>query len=293
MIKLDCKVFGANIVNYNKKAFTLAELLIAMLIFSLLAVLLVPNVTNNAEKELFATQLKKVQNDVQQAVLLMLSQNQGSLRLLCSGGGIGDTSGCFVKEIANRLEKNVTYDSTDISGNACASATIDRTDKKSVQGQACLFIEREPQYQNKNSAQLAVNGGNNWENPFSAVNLKNGASVAVVFDPICNGAGITDWTVDNSAASVIDTEGIQPANICGYIEVDVNAGKVPNVVGKDIHYFWIVDQDGIIPFGEVDTFTCGVENNGRITTLPKDSNEQSEQLGCTARILQRGKIDYY
>ena len=286
----------------NNKAFTLAELLIAMLIFSLLAVILVPNVTANAEKELFATQLKKVQNDVQQALLVMLTQNQGSLRLMCPGGG-ADSNDCFVKEIGKILEKNVEY------SNAVANDIIppcgddDSGKKKDDKVQACGFKARKPIYLNKENAQLIVNGGNDWAGAFNAVNLKNGASVATVFDPNCNkatnasGTKITDWEIDD----VVDTDGIKPANICGYIEIDVNAGKLPNVVGKDIHYFWIVDQDGIVPFGEVDLFTCGEigtgANKGKIVTNPKDitsgANFLYKQLGCTARIMKRGKIDYY
>lgn len=297
MLELEYKFYGVSIVKNIKYAFTLAELLIAMLIFALLAVMLVPNVTNNAEKELFSTQIMKVQNDIQQAMLMMLTQNQGSLRMLCAGGATpAEKNKCFVNEMAKRLEKTVVYTNTD----ATSCSTQNYADKKSEKAQACQFQERKPQYQNKSDAELKVNGGAGWEQAFSAVNLKNGASVAAVFDPNCNkgttasGENVTDWVIND----VVDTVGIRPANICGYIEIDVNAGKVPNVVGKDIHYFWIVDQDGIIPFGEVDIFSCGVVSTaegskGKITTAPKDSRVTNEQLGCTSRIMQRGKIDYY
>ena len=81
-------VFGVKILvnlSHKKKAFTLAELLVAMLVFGVIAAMLIPNVSNNAEKNLFATQLLKVQNDVQQALLLLMSENQGTLQALCSG----------------------------------------------------------------------------------------------------------------------------------------------------------------------------------------------------------------
>ena len=67
MVELVRRFLGVNGVKIQTKAFTLAELLITMLIFGILAVMIVPNVTQNAEKELFVTQLKKVQNDIQQA----------------------------------------------------------------------------------------------------------------------------------------------------------------------------------------------------------------------------------
>ena len=176
---------------------------------------------------------------------------------------------------------------------------------------ACLFQQRQPQFLNRADAHFTVNGGANWNGPFFVTNLKNGASVAAVFDPRCHGNGIDNALTGGNLANVINNPDIDPDNICGYIEVDVNGSKVPNTVGKDIHYFWRVDQDGLVPFGEVDIFTCGtpeaaqiadldnpgaMRNNparGRIRVKPRDTNNLNEQLGCTARIMQNGKIDYY
>ena len=289
----------------QNKAFTLAELLIAMLIFGLIAVAIIPNVTNNAEKEMFATQLKKVQNDLQQAMLIILSQNQGTLRLVCSDKNDNNLSSCFIDEIDKKLEKNVKYSSDD--ANACNSASINKRDRKNAQAQACNYQSRKPMLINKSPVNLSINGGENNEGKFYAINLKNGATVSVVFNPACSGNGITDWTVSsviakrtnnvqndeehaaeyNDEQSKINSEQQEVVSkVCGYMEIDINAGKAPNTVGKDIHYYWIIDQDGIIPFGEIDTFTCKHPKN-------KEANNISESLGCTYRVLQKGKADYY
>ncbi len=268
---LEYEFYGVNIVKNIKRAFTLAELLIAMLIFAMLAVMLVPNVTNNAEKELFATQLRKVQNDIQQAMLFIKSQNQGSLQYFCSGAGnsISDTSKCFIglrnvtaeskNGIAKKLEYNAIFDHGDTDNDVCNGSTINRADKKNVQAQACAHSERKPAYLNKTDCGLSIHDTNS----FYAVNLKNGATVSVVFDPACSYAKVIQN--DNVLNGAITKSEIQE-KICGYMEVDLNGGKVPNTVGKDIHYFWIDKQDGIIPFGEIDEFTCGtVDGNGKIT----------------------------
>lgn len=260
----------------NKKAFTLAELLVAMLMFALLAVVLIPNVAINAEKELFSVQLKKVQNDIQQAMLIMMSQNQGTLSLLCSGA---DSSKCFVGEIEEKLEKAVMYSHSDYTN--CNVA--DKSDKKSEQGQACAYMERQPMYMNKGEVTLDVID----KTKFQAINLKNGATASVIFDPACAGA-----SVDTVLYSEVEAD-FKP-RICGYMEVDVNAAKVPNTVGKDIHYFWIVDQDGIVPFGEIDNFTCGTyRTSGGIETKPQNETNLVTQLGCTYRVLQKKKADFY
>ena len=284
MVELSSRFLGVTIVKFQIKAFTLAELLITMLIFGILAVILVPNVTQNAEKQLFVTQLKKVQNDVQQALLVMMAQNQGSLTLFCSGN---DPSSCFRGQISKKLENNVKFDYSDTSGNVCKTQTS-ADDKKSATAQACAFIARKPIYLNKKPVSLKINATSG--NIFNAVYLKNGATVSVIFNRDCDGTGIDDWTLSN-----VVTDADIRKRICGYMEIDINAGKIPNTVGKDIHYFWIIDEDGIIPFGEIDTFTCGTVNNGKITAFPSKETGAvtTNQLGCTARMLQRNRIDYY
>ena len=82
---------------YNN-GFTLVEMLIAMLLFAVISVMLIPNVTKNAERNLFVTQAKKVQNDVQQAFLWIISENQGSMKTACASGA--DARQCMRNLIA-------------------------------------------------------------------------------------------------------------------------------------------------------------------------------------------------
>ena len=72
------------------------------------------------------------------------------------------------------------------------------------------------------------------------------------------------------------------------MEIDTNASKVPNIVGKDIHYFWIVDKDGLVPFGEIDNSTCGEEDK-----KVKAGDSALQQMGCTFKLIQEGRITYY
>ena len=114
--------------------------------------------------------------------------------------------------------------------------------------------------------------------------------VSVYFDPNRSTADIVS-SVTGDATLVDYGTGIN-TTICGYLEIDVNASKAPNVVGKDIHYFWIVDKDGLVPFGEIDNFTCGVVADSKFTR-PEKSTDIKANLGCTYRLMSRGKIDYY
>ena len=247
-------------INKYNKAFTFVELLIAMCMVGIISVMLIPSVVHNGERELFSTQVKKVQNDVQQALLLMMTQNQNTLLGYCAGA---NPNGCFIGELKKNLQAKVVFDNDSTELNI-----------QNAPGDAkAKFCARHPLYLNGSDANNAANGGNACS-PFSAVNLKNGATVAAVFAPNCD--------MTNPDILAFNADGAY--KLCGYIEADVNAEKGPNTVGKDIHYFWIIDKEGLVPFGEIDTATCAdntCENAGTVC------------LGCTARVLHEGKITYY
>ena len=58
------------------------------------------------------------------------------------------------------------------------------------------------------------------------------------------------------------------------------------MVKKDIHYFWIVDKDGLIPFGEIDNTSCGtyVDASDSYTTPAS-----GKDMGCTYRLIKENK----
>jgi len=266
-------VFGVKILvnlSHKKKAFTLAELLVAMLVFGVIASMLIPNVSNNAEKNLFATQLLKVQNDVQQALLLLMSENQGTLQALCSGTSASE---CLKGLISKKLESKVEYSGAK-EETGCDEKL--KPDKNPCIQQAA-FETRDPIFLNKNTAAT----DSNKKGTYTAVNLTNGATISVVFVPACETVTLEGITTDSKT--------------CGYIEIDINAGKKPNIVGKDIHYFWIVDKDGLVPFGEIDNATCGVVDDatGDVTTNVTKATDSLTQFGCTYRLVQDNKINYY
>lgn len=261
----------------NKNAFTLVELLVAMFIFSVMAVLLVPNVTQSAEKNLFITQLKKVNNDIQQGLLLMIAKNNGSLMGICSGV---NSNQCFIDELVGSTQSDNSPNTTYMAGGylekrVSYGANVNKSDcnydseLKDPCRQSEAYIAREPQYMNKANVGFVVHK----EDSFYASNLTNGATISAVFNSLCNSSFI-----DGKLTT-------KPAGLCGYMEVDLNGSKVPNMVGKDIHYFWIDPKDGLIPFGEIDDFEC--------INIKTDKSEDQGQLGCTDEIIQKGKIEHY
>ena len=283
---------------YNN-GFTLVEMLVAMLLFALLAVMLIPNVTKNAEKNLFTTQASKVQNDVQQAFLWIISENQGSMKTACSSGADGRQ--CIRNLIAGvpgntnfpkKLESYCSFGHGDANDR---DKNNGRKDASNPAKQDAAYLLRNPEFLNStveynNAFQEGMFADDS--SLYHAVYLKNGAYVSPVFLPGClNGANAA------IANNFVKNAGNTP--VCGYVEVDLNGPKIPNIVGKDIHYFWITEKDGLVPFGEIDNLTCGNPNdNGNYANpandLPENDNAgATHQLGCTARLLNMGRIDYY
>ena len=119
----------------------------------------------------------------------------------------------------------------------------------------------------------------NYPHPknFAAMNLKNGATVR----PVMN------FDTANLNTPICNQKQEDISNICGYLEVDLNGTKNPNVVGKDIHRFWVVNtDDGIVPWGQDDGKKCELNNKGKF------ANKEASD-GCTYRALLDGKMNYY
>ena len=133
---------------------------------------------------------------------------------------------------------------------------------------------------------------NNQPLYFAAINLKTGATVRPI---IIRDASDNICISDNC--------------VIGALEVDLNGTKRPNVVGKDIHFFWIVNtDDGIVPWGEnatYDAFVSNILSGYSILHDPSINNSQcnpsgvgkfnsvDDSLGCTYNVLRDGKITYY
>ena len=283
-------------LNKIKKAFTLAELLVAMMIFGVIASLLIPNVAQNAEKNLFITQLKKVQNDVQQAFLVMISENQGSLQAFCAGG---QDSSCFINEISRRLETKVTFGET-LTNEENDTCVEDNKDEKNACIQQEAYLDRSPILLDKRTSASFIINSSNANNPYKVANLTNGASVSAFFNHVCDKTTYSfkgSAGGSNTSVNLINVD--ENTRVCGYMEIDINASKAPNMVGKDIHYFWIVDRDGLVPFGEIDDTSCGNDKTLSIGADLSDYNKPdkdstvAQQLGCTFKLIQDNKILYY
>jgi len=79
---------------------------------------------------------------------------------------------------------------------------------------------------------------------------------------------------DNTCASLNAAGGGYEGltNVCGWLSVDVNGTKGPNVIGRDIFGMWLLENK-VIPYG-----TSGFSNT---------CNTSSTGLGCSAQYLNQ------
>lgn len=118
----------------------------------------------------------------------------------------------------------------------------------------------------------------------------NGATADANFDLSINGnyakAILSDGTsimFDNTTGycNLDSGDGPLDGSVCGGFSVDINGSKGPNTIGRDYFGFWIT-RTGIYPYGSYnDTRTCET-----------DQNVWGKNIGCTAKILQEGIINF-
>ena len=77
----------------------------------------------------------------------------------------------------------------------------------------------------------------------------------------------------------------QVKNICGYIRIDVNGKRFPNMMGRDVFSFWVT-KDKIVPTG------TQLENKASSSSFENGCIGQAEGRGCTAWLLYNENMDY-
>ena len=124
--------------------------------------------------------------------------------------------------------------------------------------------------------------GNCWHSS-NSVQLLNGHQATLVNSLLGSGFILSDgtlFTVFNQSGNCSGS-GI---NRCAYGHIDVNGFKKPNILGKDIHHFYVM-PDGFLPpimTGTNASYTC----NGAAATNTTDDNESIRaSYACTNEML--------
>jgi prepilin-type N-terminal cleavage/methylation domain-containing protein len=214
--------------NKSNLAFTLAEVLITLLIIGVVASLVIPNIINDTQKAESVTGLKKAYSDVSQAFKLLQVENGGSIVPVFSddtttGWGNGTALNAFLTKM--NFMKNC--------GNSMG----------------CWY----------NTQRYFLGGSvdtpnldNTWNGRYEKAILLNGSLMLL-------GVYSSNCTYDVGSGPLSNS-------VCGSINIDVNGIKKPNKLGRDHFVFWVT-QTGIYPKGSYnDGNSCNITSAAYATS---------------------------
>ena len=97
---------------------------------------------------------------------------------------------------------------------------------------------------------------------------------------ILNDGSILREGVGGANCNIVRGAGRGLTSICSEFSIDINGNKKPNQTGRDVFYFYITKDAGVIPFGTNDE-----------TSYPF-STCLSSGLGCAAWVIYNENMDY-
>jgi prepilin-type N-terminal cleavage/methylation domain-containing protein len=193
----------------HKKAFTLAEVLITLLIIGIIASIVIPGLIADTQQAEFKTAWKKEYANLSQAFNSILADNGGTFKNVCPFVGWQEDSDCIMNTFKPyfSISKYCLY--TAASADDCWHAHLPSAKVHQLGGAGEIF----------------------WDNNYPAMILNDGTLLYFW-------GGKADCSLNDPPFN----------NQCIHLSVDVNGFKAPNTVGKDIFIVHIF-ANRIAPYG--------------------------------------------
>ncbi|MDD3149984.1 MAG: prepilin-type N-terminal cleavage/methylation domain-containing protein [Candidatus Gastranaerophilales bacterium] len=224
----------------KKAGFTLAETLIVIAIIGIIASIVTPMLFGTTSDAELKAAWKKSYSDLSQATQLITVDNGGSL------------AGAFPEDALGSEDlKNAFASKLNIIKDCSGTSTYGGTGS-GVSAEGCWH-----------------SGANSWY-------YLNGTGLGTHFQPglILNNGGLIRLGIEKSNCSYVAGDYTR----CGYMYIDVNGFKKPNIVGKDI-FFASITSNILIPAGArgyYDQSTSCIEGSTAATNYG---------WGCAAKYL--------
>ncbi len=259
-------------------AFTLAEVLITLAIIGVVAALTIPTVITNYQKKMYVTQLKKSYNNLSNAFRTIMA-NDGVTELSettlwskipSDYFFLGDMLQPKNAEFKNEFLKNFKVVAAYSSGS--------------------FPEEYKPKYKHLN--------GTDRSSLSSAIYLADGTllDIKLYKTPL---QMYRDSKKCSSLKEFQETRNTKTKlwQEAGYIDIDVNGVKGPNIVGRDLFAFSIGNDGELYPMGGADFAVyhdCEYDNLDSCTYYWKNESnyypctKSSNGVGCAGRIMEEG-----
>lgn len=200
----------------NKKAFTLSEALITIIIVGVVTAIIIPNLQKNSQEVEFKSAFLKQYSSAQNAFRKAAQENGGSLV------GYSNLTGDSVNrcnELKDFVKSNLSY---------IKDCPRDQIAKCSPTG-----------------VTYKTYSNNNFPSDWPAPNVAITTAALILKD------GSTWWFMAfySDMGNCANSRITNTKNACGHLAIDTNGGKKPNQAGKDLFEFYVASDGSIIPLG--------------------------------------------
>lgn len=239
-------------------AFTLAEVLIVILIIGIVAELTIPTLLDNMAKQQYAISAKKAYSEIQQGVRLYMAQKGvntfGDTGILDGTSFSSTTNQNNIDEFIRATFKVNKVCRTDTGDTSCVRSTWNLTKNAT----ASMFSSSRYIFYTLDGMEFAITGN--------------------------------DSCTPNSSWA-------QPEKgPCIGISVDVNGEKNPNSTGRDIFWWFYISYDGTVfisTSSQYATYYGGATTYWRNATTCDPTQATSVGSSCLARIQENGWVMDY
>lgn len=240
--------------SFSFLGFTLAEVLITLMIIGVIAVITIPPLVSAYQKNVYATQLKKFYTEFNQALQQMAVDYGCPGDLQCTG-------------IFDYDAGNYQFDSVYIINLLANYIKIDK-----------ICGPHAPQ----GATDLDCFGYNLSNRPYEYLNGDTTTTAGGFYE-----LSIADrnWATLNNGAffgilnSVVTSPSHCHNGTCSYLYVDINGAKSPNQIGRDVFWFTISKKATLMPYGS---------STGGTTTTPACDPATGHGQLCSITIMNDG-----
>ena len=249
----------------RKKAFTLSEITVVLMLIGIMAVILIPYLFRVFQKERWIATYKRTYSETYQALTLMALEEDCSKSISCTGafeGSLKDSTEKFGNLFSSKMKVKTNCGLTKAGGNCFAHKvkTLFKTSGNNSAETIKKSLTTNPSGKTNN-----INWGD-LDFPYTFVTARGVSYALFSFGTNClkgNETGTNETYLKFYVRRAIDTDtqydtripkndsDNQMLNLCGFIVIDVNGETEPNVWGKDVFGMWITDTKtlGVYPFG--------------------------------------------
>lgn len=241
------------------KGFTLAEMLIALVVIGVIAALTLPSLYQNIQKQTYVSQLQNITAILDEGFKLLMNK-KNCFDMPCTG---------LIDPTTDNLVDNIT------------NSNVFEIVKTCHMGDGSCYVN--------NISYL--DGTMTWWNIpdyYSIIVFKNGSIIGF------NGLYTSDPNCENSVGTNRYNETCTAGNLENVAFIDVNGSQPPNTFGRDIFRFYIAKDGTILPEGTKD---CNPSAYGSgywgDSGNPYGCETGGDGQTCFARVVEKGwKMDY-